>query len=216
LSRNTEESTMGLHPRHRPDGLAHVSDEDLVLRAREGVCVQDELLARYQKRIARVVACVVRAVWLPERHWDDAGQVGLLALVEAIADYREPAVHAARQGRFGRFLCCLVNRHVRNHAKSVHRHEQHYSRDRNSGLLANAIDPAADPAHLAERRELVALLVRRLADLPPWERRLVETLVSRGALRQLAAEVGRDYEELKRQRWGLVLRLRRDLLGPGE
>jgi DNA-directed RNA polymerase specialized sigma24 family protein len=205
---------MSQHDPIRPDDYARLPDETLVVRARDHDDRQAEnaLLTRHLAWIGRVVFRVARHR-LPPSAWEDALQVGLYAIREAIADYRPGEPGQASGLCFRAFLALVVKRRVLNLAMQLHRQDQHLVPER-PGSTAAAGGPVAvadDPALLAQRHEAVERLLRKLGQFAPSDRRLVETLVSDETLGLVAAEWGLAYGVVKRRRQQLLALLQREL-----
>src|SRR5262249_6039463 len=152
--------------------------------------------------IAAVVFRVASDQGLACGCWDDALQVGLLAIRQAIHGYRPAEGDAtADAGRFRRYLLQVVRGCVRDLARHERRDESHYCRAPHLGLLEREPDTSAnDPARLAELHETVDRLLRELSQLDPATRRLVESLVSGETVHDIAEQEGLAYEQAKRLR----------------
>jgi DNA-directed RNA polymerase specialized sigma24 family protein len=194
-----------------PEDDSQLSDEDLAVRARHqhDRRAQETLLDRHLPRIEALAPAVAAAVGLPRGDWDDAKQVARLAILEAIAGYNDVPPGPEREGRFRRFLNWVAHSRLCDQARGVRRHAQHFWPETH-GIPAGSppagepIDPAADPARIAERHELVEWVQREMGRLTPEERRLVETLVSDESLLAVAAEMHLTYGVAKRRRERII------------
>jgi DNA-directed RNA polymerase specialized sigma24 family protein len=206
---------MSPHPPLRPEDVPHVPDEDLAVRARDRRA-QDELFHRHLGYIDAVAHCLALALGVPRSDWEDAEQVGRLAILEAIADYRDVPPGPEREGRFRHFLGRVARRRLHNLARGLRRYGHRFvqpapSRPAGTAEDAEPAAPSADPAQLAERREAVERLRRELERLEPWQRRLVESLASDDSLLEVAEEMHLTYAVAKRRRQRLVELLQRTL-----
>lgn len=197
--------------------LAVMEDEALIVLAKE--CeygpARDELIVRYGAQTDRLIGWLGYSHGLSRSDAEDARQSAVFWTIEAIKKYDTNQIGKPRGCSFRSFVYRVLIARFKDYTKHLRRIECHYDRTaRYAGedTSATEIDgKMKDPASIVEARESVKRLHSTLTNLDQDSARLWQLLSEGNSLRDIAGQLGKSYDSVKRRRRKLIEHLKLQL-----
>lgn len=200
--------------------LAVMEDDALVVLAKE--CgyepARDELIVRYGAETHRFIGWLGYKYTLNQSDAEDARQVAVFWIIEAITKYDTSQIGKNRGCSFRSFIHRVILARFKDFAKHLRRVECHYDRSARCGgddtSDLDADKRPNDPATICEAQESMNRLHETILSLDDESAELWRLLASGHSLRKIAEDTGISYDCAKRRRRNLIDQLRKKL-NPG-
>jgi RNA polymerase sigma factor (sigma-70 family) len=213
---NCDPDSLQLPSRVVQEALTQLTDAELLVLSQQHEYRPAgwELVRRYLAWVYGLIGHWARRTRLAKRHWDDAQQQAVFALLEAIDCYDCSQRARPESCSFPTFVRRVVRARCSDFCRRERWLERHQPRSGNATHLVGCVaDQRADPTLDAEEHDLRAHLQQALATLSARDRLLWKRLAAGVPLRGIAAELGLSYHAVRRLRQRLVARLRVRLQG---